>query len=388
MNRALQPELHPGAESLSAFIEQALPQPERAQILEHIAACSRCRQVVFLSRQAAGDAPAAVPVSARQADSWYRNWHLAWVPAAAFALIAVVAFFLHVQRPSGQTDVARVAPAGQDVLSAPSQREPAAQTAASQPAPSAHLKAAKRVPAAASAHQPAGDFVADAASSRAIASDSIGSSSYAEPAPTAPAPGAFGQGFAADTVAAAPPREPAVAAWEGQRQHAAGAPLPAAKAARTTQARFTANSNQAESGGGFDAAARPGVSAESAHSGGFETSPPSSSAEVLAAPRAEAARLPSGLSAVSMATAHNRVVAIDPAGSLFVRESPAASWEPVARQWTGHLVQVRVRRAVNGKRSAAAAVASSSPSAAGAFEVVNDRNQVWMSLDGRTWQRQ
>ena len=61
MNRALQPETHPGrhpdAESLNAFLEQALPAPERAQILGHIASCSRCRQVVFLAQQAAAEAP-------------------------------------------------------------------------------------------------------------------------------------------------------------------------------------------------------------------------------------------------------------------------------------------------------------------------------------------
>ncbi len=46
--------LHPDAESLSAFSEQALGKRERAEVLAHLAVCGRCRQVVALAREAAG----------------------------------------------------------------------------------------------------------------------------------------------------------------------------------------------------------------------------------------------------------------------------------------------------------------------------------------------
>ena len=45
--------LHPDAESLSAFSEQALGKRERAEVLAHLAVCGRCRQVVALAREAA-----------------------------------------------------------------------------------------------------------------------------------------------------------------------------------------------------------------------------------------------------------------------------------------------------------------------------------------------
>jgi anti-sigma factor ChrR (cupin superfamily) len=50
MNVRDQHEMHPDAETLSAFTEQALNSKERGQVLEHLAACGRCRQVVALAR--------------------------------------------------------------------------------------------------------------------------------------------------------------------------------------------------------------------------------------------------------------------------------------------------------------------------------------------------
>ena len=46
-------ELHPDADSLNAFVEQALAGSEREQVQAHLAACSRCRQVIYLAQEAA-----------------------------------------------------------------------------------------------------------------------------------------------------------------------------------------------------------------------------------------------------------------------------------------------------------------------------------------------
>ena len=82
--------MHPDAESLTAFAEQLLPAPERDQILVHMATCSRCREVVFLARTAAGEEqPAAVSlkaaVPAEPRAPWFRGWRWAWIPVAALA---------------------------------------------------------------------------------------------------------------------------------------------------------------------------------------------------------------------------------------------------------------------------------------------------------------
>jgi hypothetical protein len=102
----------------------------------------------------------------------------------------------------------------------------------------------------------------------------------------------------------------------------------------------------------------------------------------MAATKAEAVKLPSGFAPVSIATAQHRTVAVDPAGSLFVREGSAANWEPVVHQWTGRAVEVRVQQ----PQSVGASGNAAAPPAA--FEIVNDSNLVWVSQDGKTWKAQ
>ena len=60
MNQNPQLDFHPDAESLNAFAEQALGDRERGQIVEHLAVCSRCREVVFLAQEAAVEMEPAV----------------------------------------------------------------------------------------------------------------------------------------------------------------------------------------------------------------------------------------------------------------------------------------------------------------------------------------
>src|ERR1700694_4729119 len=56
--RATLPELaHPEADLLSAFAEQALSATERDGVLEHLALCAECRDVVALALPAADMAP-------------------------------------------------------------------------------------------------------------------------------------------------------------------------------------------------------------------------------------------------------------------------------------------------------------------------------------------
>ena len=107
MNPILQPDVHPDAESLNAFVERALPQPERAQIVAHLGGCAHCRQVVFLA-QAAAEADAA-PLAAVKPEShevksappwWKTNWRIALIPAAALA--TAVGLLIWVQMKSGR----------------------------------------------------------------------------------------------------------------------------------------------------------------------------------------------------------------------------------------------------------------------------------------------
>ena len=49
MNVRAQFEYHPDADQIGAFVEQALPEHEREQMLDHLAVCAECRAIVALS---------------------------------------------------------------------------------------------------------------------------------------------------------------------------------------------------------------------------------------------------------------------------------------------------------------------------------------------------
>lgn len=84
--RRASPGIHPDADTLAAFAERVLPERERGTILEHLASCRGCREILAVA--------APVPEPAQTAvRSWPRPW-LTW-PALrwgfATAGIAVVA---------------------------------------------------------------------------------------------------------------------------------------------------------------------------------------------------------------------------------------------------------------------------------------------------------
>lgn len=89
-------EVHPDPNLIGAFVENALPQSTRAQILEHIAQCADCREVVFLSTP---DQAATMPTVVSAPSTWL-NWPvLRWGAAVAAVVVVVAAVSLH--RPSG-----------------------------------------------------------------------------------------------------------------------------------------------------------------------------------------------------------------------------------------------------------------------------------------------
>jgi hypothetical protein len=120
--------------------------------------------------------------------------------------------------------------------------------------------------------------------------------------------------------------------------------------------------------------------------------------------------LPSGLPATSTATIGRRMLAIDNAGALFFSDDAGNTWDQVTRQWTGRAVMVR-RHAAHGATAGAlpnsqqleaapsaaggspapvaASASESAPVAAPAplifFEILNDKNEAWLSTDGKLW---
>src|ERR1700733_5292194 len=70
---------HPDADLLTAFAEQSLPVPERTTVLQHLARCSECRQVVALALPPTE----AVAAAATPARSGWLTW-----PALRWGLVA------------------------------------------------------------------------------------------------------------------------------------------------------------------------------------------------------------------------------------------------------------------------------------------------------------
>jgi hypothetical protein len=81
------PEVHPDADLLTAFSEQALTTREREQVMSHLAVCSTCRDVVSLAAPA-HPIEAQLPNTAKTSAFW--RWSaLRWGAAAATAALVI-----------------------------------------------------------------------------------------------------------------------------------------------------------------------------------------------------------------------------------------------------------------------------------------------------------
>lgn len=90
---------HPDENLLSAFAEHSLTVKERQSVLEHLATCVRCRDVVFVAQQAlleTENQPEAVPLPAMAGRRWVRWGSLGAAGVLAVLLIAVpIAVYRH-----------------------------------------------------------------------------------------------------------------------------------------------------------------------------------------------------------------------------------------------------------------------------------------------------
>jgi hypothetical protein len=440
MNSTFQLDSHPDAESLNAFAEQALPERERGMVLAHLAGCSRCRQVVFLAQEAASvfemqEAAASrpeldpaetyefaaalvaapAPTAAAGAPSggkaekrqgwWAGGWRLAWVPAAALAATVGLVVYIHVRqiRPGFESgvklalNVPQAAPQQQEKPAAPLVAEKVALGKA-QPAapPPIAAKASKAKVLSFSASAPSEAFSAQPA--------------IRPPAPTAgsaiqisgsglnranlpPQPEAQGAGMQ-NAALFPPPAAPAVAPKPEPSVGVNSLNKASAGMASTTvqSADGQVQSIQSLSAGAFI----PQPAIDAAPMGRPKASGQQFS-EARAVRRAKVSPLPSGLRAVSTVAAQHRTLAIDSDGTLFLSNDSGSHWQPVTRQWSGHAVVVRIQGAIGPNAGlpveAEAAVLQddlSSNLAAAAtpapvFEIVNDKDHVWISTDGTTW---
>jgi hypothetical protein len=418
---------HPDAESLSAFSEQALEGRERGEVLAHLAVCGRCREVVALASEAAaaGDVKAAAPSRKAVApNSWWKQWRLVWVPTAvvaAFAAASISVYIERVDRHAANTKVAEQnpnpsatpppapAPTEQAKVEPPAAEPPAVDAPATQPAHPAkrvHSRAEERVPAAAppavAAKMPSESETPEPETmNQAEAYREMRQPPHAEATPAPPEL----------TAGAMHPADSQPKSNDGDEEKKQAGPRRQAEVDRSQMRNLNARAapfatrgaNGAQPAGATETVtvtaappleAQPAASAEPAPMFGIK-----SSGDVTTP--AKPIRLPSGLMAVSVASGRHFLLAIDEAGALFLSEDRGVTWEHVTKQWMGRAVAVR-REArdhgapqadttaqngttSDGTTSDGAGGGSSAPSLVEFFELTNDKNDTWVSTDGRTW---
>src|SRR5262249_36539627 len=80
---------------ISAFAENCLPHDARAQVLEHVAQCADCREILYISLP---EQEFATPATQASPSHWLTWPVLRWGAALAAVVVVVAAVSLHRQR--------------------------------------------------------------------------------------------------------------------------------------------------------------------------------------------------------------------------------------------------------------------------------------------------
>jgi Putative zinc-finger len=430
MSAKTQREFHPDAESLNAFVEQALGRRERAEVLAHLAVCVRCRQVAMLASEAAGAGIAAATVAPTARRAWRSHWWIAAIPAAALAATAALTVYVHVRNVERLAEVAKVEPQSEARNAPASPPRADGKTATPTPPASAKTPSSGKMPAPPTGAQRSKEHeAASREQTPHVARDRAPVETVPEISPTEdqamanPAGAPEGDSSAARSrhgaeyyrppppAPTAPPRA-GLAGAVGSEAPADHVDRPAPQMAEERQR--IEQKRQEEAANRRSMAAREaaplegeGVQANAAAPAAAPAPqprpmPPASRPRIAefesAASMAKVAsiHLPGGLDAVSIASAGHRELAIDRAGTLFISDDAGGLWERVTPQWTGRAIMVRRHfDSSDAPQSAPAAQAETSgnssadsglaPSHTGFFELFNDKDQMWLSTDGRTW---
>jgi hypothetical protein len=82
------PGTHPDPELVAAFAENALSQGERGQLVQHLGACSECREILYLALPDVSQAQKVLILQPRP----FRQWALGWGALVAFIAVAAIFF--------------------------------------------------------------------------------------------------------------------------------------------------------------------------------------------------------------------------------------------------------------------------------------------------------
>jgi hypothetical protein len=226
-------ETHPDADMLTAFTEQSLGESERARVMEHLARCGDCREVVSLALPSTE--AVTLPSSAGGARDAWLSWPvLRWgVVAAGVVLVTSIGILQYTQRTQQNAAlVSSTARVEEKAITARQTLQPSPQTPATQALVSQTSEIAKKTPmqeqyrsrSAAAADQPSPSpnaiFPVPQPMSHAGSEGGVGGRGFRSGSiGSAPvqAPGAYQVQPQSDALALAlPAREPASAAPQNQ----------------------------------------------------------------------------------------------------------------------------------------------------------------------------
>ena len=235
--RVQEPEgAHPDANLLSAFAEQALTEHERERVLNHVALCAECREVLALSAPQPDEKPALAAPAALAGSRWWRSPVVHWGGLTAAALVVLIAVATRMQlRPGHSASTPAIATYG-----------PAQQSAAHMPntpqTPPDQKKSAKMAekPASPRPAKPLNRPVPSAVGgvSEGVRDRTVSAAENCAPPPAAAAAPAVKTQATADTLSAeAPPPQEKRSVGESEKKA-----IPAPLAAQTRAEEVTGGS--------------------------------------------------------------------------------------------------------------------------------------------------
>lgn len=411
MNPTIQSGMHPDAERLTAFAEQELPPTERDQILAHMATCSRCREVVFLSQKAAEDEQPRAVLAAEEKPtkrraSWFYDWRWAWVPVAALAAFIGVAVLQHFRHPAESTQMAinsSTIDALQKAAPTISASPKAAPTMNSAPVKSEDVQS--KLPAKRDdvARQAGKDAVKQLEEKKSIERNELAVVAGGAPVTLALKPSDESiHGMISARTKASSIGGPAAANQLQQQnleqQNLAPQNLTQQNPMLKAQNVPADADNKVVAPSAALGAASETVTVQADKIEPLPTPAPSSPARVSSIPLTDEYNgslssanakqkvirkitLPSGLGVLATASEARRIVSLDTAGALFLSEDGGKKWQLIQTQWTGRAMLVRTRPV--GTEGGALRTPQTLR-----FELVNDKLQTWFSYDGKIWTAQ
>lgn len=378
--------IHPGPDTLSAFLEGVLPEHERAECLAHLAECPSCREILFQ----AAPVPVPIPIRSRM---FRATPLLAAAAALCFALLGIWLYLRFKTQPPPREQAAEVSPAA---VEAPQPKAIAREIAP----PVVHRRAPKPVPP-----EPV-PVVAPEVARAAPPRESIDSAAVEvrpaeppvlvlpSPPPTiiqtqvAPVDAPSGiSGVVTDSTGAVIPRagvelrQLANNAKSNAQTDDAGqfrftGLVPGQYELRISRAGFMVLSQRvevkAQEMASVKSALQVGSTAETVEVMAESSTIQTASASVSNSRRKEPRPLPSKLPS-DTTVAHGKVMlTLDSAGTLFVSGNQGKSWKAVKPQWTGKITDLIAPPDVPEPGKAQ-------------FQLTTESGADWLSRDGRRW---